>query len=350
MNPRTRRAVTVLRAIVHEIRTERISFMAGSIAYHAFVSLLPLLLLVLAVVSAIGQPGIEQGIISLARATLTPGAGDVLVGELQSTSPGVSVLGLLILVWGTLRIFRGLDTAFSDIYESEARNTFVDQLRDGIVVFVCVAAALLVAARLDQALAFEGTAGWVAGRFVLVVGLALAFLPMYYIFPDQPGMPVREVLPGVAFAAIGLTVFESAFRFYLAMGAGASSGNVLAGILVFLTWLYFSGFVLLIGVAVNAVLSNRSRDVNIRPVVGGVSPTGTRTDGRPAEPVDRETLVAAVRLLRTDLPASETVTVTVDGETVELPPPEQVSVDLRTSALPFVSDSVSMELRWSPDE
>jgi membrane protein len=350
MNQRTRRTITVVRAIVHEVRTERITFMAGSIAYHAFVSLLPLLLLVLAVVSAIGRPGIERGIIDLARATLTPGAADILVGELQTTSPGVSLLGLVVLIWGTLRIFRGLDTAFSDIYESEARNTLVDQVRDGLVVFVCVAAAILVSAVLDQALSFGGTAGWVAGRVVLVVGLGLAFLPMYYVFPDQEGMPVREVLPGVAFAAVGLTVFESAFRLYISTTADAASGDVLAGILVFLTWLYFSGLVLLVGVAINAVLSNRSRDVNIRPVIGGVPREGARADGHTAGTIDRATLVAAVEQLRADLPASETLTVTVDGETVELPPPEQVAVDLQTSMLPFVTDSVSLELRWSPEE
>jgi signal peptidase len=37
------------------------------------------------------------------------------------------VLGVVLLIWGTLRIFRGLDTAFSDIYESEAANPFTDQ-------------------------------------------------------------------------------------------------------------------------------------------------------------------------------------------------------------------------------
>ena len=350
MNQRARRTLTVVRAIVHEIRTERITFMAGSIAYHAFVSLLPLLLLVLAVVAAIDQPGIEQGILDLARATLTPGAADILVGELRSTSPGVSVLGLLVLVWGTLRIFRGLDTAFSDIYESEARNTLVDQFRDGLLVFVCVAAAIVVAALLEQLLPLGGTAGWIAGRGVLVVGLGLAFLPMYYVFPDQPGMPVREVLPGVAFAAVGLTVFESAFRLYVEFGSETASGDVLAGILVFLTWLYFSGLVILVGVAINAVLSNRSRDVNIRPVIAGVPREGRRTgDGTDRPAVDRDELVAAVERLRNDLASAETVTVTVDGDPIEVPPPEQVSVDLDTSVLPFVSDSVSIELRWSPE-
>ena len=352
MNPTVRRTVSVLRAIVHEIRTERITFMAGSIAYHAFVSLLPLLLLVLALVSALGRPGLERGIIDLARATLTPGAADALVAELRSTSTGVSLLGLVILVWGTLRIFRGLDTAFSDIYESEARNTLLDQFRDGLLVFACVAAALVVAALLERSLSFAGPGAWLVGRLVLVVGLALAFLPMYYVFPDQPGMAVREVLPGVAFAAVGLTLFESLFRLYVQFGGEASSGDVLAGILVFLTWLYFSGLVLLMGAAINAVLSNRSRDVNIRPVMGG-RPRRSGDDQRadpPTKQVDRDALVASVDRLRERLPAAEEVTVTTDGETETLPPPDQVSVDVDTSPLPFVSDAVRIECSWSPDD
>ncbi len=36
------RTEEVLRALVHEIRAERLTFMAGSIAYHAFLSILPL--------------------------------------------------------------------------------------------------------------------------------------------------------------------------------------------------------------------------------------------------------------------------------------------------------------------
>jgi|GEM_PF-208121 len=343
-----RRAVSVGRAIVHEIRTERITFMAGSIAYHAFVSLLPLLLLVLAVVAALDRPEIEQGIISLAAALLSPGAGDVLVAELRSTSPGVSLLGLVVLIWGTLRIFRGLDTAFSDIYETEAHNTLLDQFADGLVVLVCFAVAILVGAGLERVLTFDGTAGWVAGRAVLVVGLALAFFPMYYVFPDEPGMTVREVLPGVGFVAVGLTAFASLFRVYLEASGSAETGSVLGGVLVFLTWLYFSGLVVLVGVAINAVLSNRSRDVDIRPVLGG-QPRRADHDVTAAQSgVDRNALVAAIERLRGDLRAGDPVTVATGDDSVALPAPHEVVVDVEPSRLPFVSDVVSIELRWSP--
>lgn len=323
--------------------------MAGSIAYHAFVSLLPLLLLVLAVVAALDRPGIERGVVALAAALLSPGAGSVLVTELRSTSPGVSVLGLLVLLWGTLRIFRGLDTAFSDIYETEAHNTLVDQFRDGLLVLVCIGAALLVGAALERALSFDGTAGWVTGRVVLVVGLALAFLPMYYVFPDEPGITVREVIPGVGFAAAGLTAFASLFRLYLEAGGGASTGGVLGGVLVFLTWLYFSGLVVLVGVAVNAVLSNRSRDVDIRPVLGGKPRRASHDVEATATGVDRDALVTAIEQLRGDLRAGEAVTVTTGDDTVTLPSPDEVRVDVEPSRLPLLSAVVSIELRWSPD-
>jgi membrane protein len=349
MDRRLRRTLSVGRAIVHEIRTERITFMAGSIAYHAFVSLLPLLLLVLAVVAALDRPEIERGIIALAAALLSPGAGDVLVTELRSTSTGVSLLGLVVLIWGTLRIFRGLDTAFSDIYETEAHNTLVDQFADALVVLVCVAVAIVVGAGLERALAFDGTAGWAVGRVVLVAGLALAFLPMYYVFPDEPEMTVREVLPGVGFVAVGLTAFGSLFRIYLELSGSAESGSVLGGVLVFLTWLYFSGFVILVGVAINAVLSNRSRDVDIRPVLGGQPRRANHDVAARESSVDRDRLVAAIERLRGDLRAGGVVAVTTGDDTVTLPAPDEVVVDVEPSRLPFLSDVVSVELRWSPD-
>jgi len=349
MDRRVRRALTVGRAVVHELRAERVTFMAGSIAYHAFVSILPLLLLVLAAVSAVGQSGIERGIIDLTRAALTPGAAGALVAELQSTSTSVSLLGVAVLAWGTLRIFRGLDTAFSDIYESSAENTLLDQFVDGAVVFVCVAAVIVAAAVLNRTVQFDGPAGWLVGRLVQILAVAVALLPMYYVFPDEPDMLVREAVPGVALAAVGLTVLETVFRLYVQLRGDAGSGDVLAGVLVFLTWLYFSGLVILVGVAVNAVLGNRSHDVNIRPVVGGQPTDGEGRSGA-SRRIDAEALRRAVRDLETDLSDAERVTLTVDGEDVDLPPPDAVAVDAEESRLPFITDPVSLELRWSPDD
>jgi len=57
--------------VVHEIRAEKLTFMAGSIAYHAFISILPLLLLVLTLVQQLQNVALEDSVVSVMQAVLT---------------------------------------------------------------------------------------------------------------------------------------------------------------------------------------------------------------------------------------------------------------------------------------
>ncbi|ADB59158.1 ribonuclease BN [Haloterrigena turkmenica DSM 5511] len=355
MNVRRDRVETVLRAIVHELKVERVTFMAGSIAYNAFLSLLPLLLLLLTIISSVGDEGLERGLLSITRAALTPGAADVLVEELQTSTAGASLLGLAALLWGALRIFRSLDMAFSDIYESQAENTFLDQLRDGLVVLVSVAAVVAVVIVLESLggglEAVGGTAGWLLHRLLLVVATGVALVPMYYLFPDEPKITVVEVLPGVGVTAVGLVTAESAFRLYVEYGSTNAENGLLSGVIVLMTWLYVSGLVILVGAAVNAVLSNRSEDVSIEPVIGGVAleagsagatvPDGADGAARTVDPI------RTIGALEDRLPTASDVRIVVDGESVQVPPPDRVDGDRETSAIPFVDDSVGVGLRWN---
>lgn len=345
MDQRRDRVERVLRAIVHEIRVERITFMAGSIAYHAFVSLLPLLLVLLAAVSALGGQQLEEGLVTVTRAAFTPGAAEVLVSELDDASVEASALGIAVLVWGALRIFRTLDAAFSDIYETQSENTFANQLVDGILVFASISAVVVAAIAIEATLSpsTETTFGWIAQRIGLVVAIVAALVPMYYRFPDEPDMTVLEVVPGVTVTAVGLVVFESLFRFYLEYSSTAAEGQFLSSILVFLTWLYFSSLLLLVGVAVNAVLTNRSHDVNIEPVIGGVP---FENGALKAEPGETEDPSDAVERLEERLPTTSEVTVIVDGESVTLPAPDSVDAETGSSVLPGIDDGTRIELRW----
>jgi membrane protein len=273
------RLLTVLRAIVHEARTERLTFMAGSIAYSAFVSLLPLLLLLVTAVSAIGDTQLETALLSVTTDAVTPEAGKLLVNDVRAASIEVSVLGIGILVWGALRIFRSLDAAFSDIYETTDRNTLADRVLDSAIVLcslvLLVLLTLLVTHQVAPAVGTFGS--WFGQQLVLVCGLSLALLPMYLLFPDEPEMLVREAVPGTVCAAVGLVGAKLLFQWYLAFSVTAQRESIVASILVLLTWLYASGFVILFGAAVNAVLSNRSADVHIRPVIGGADTTPETT-------------------------------------------------------------------------
>jgi membrane protein len=331
------RVLTVLRAIVHEVRTENLTFMAGSIAYHAFLSLLPLLVLVLAALSALGDRTLVEAFLRLMESVLSVGAGDAVFDELASArgSLSASIVGGAVLVWGTLRIFRGLDQAFSDIYESEAANTFVDQLGDGVVVLGTFAVAILGGVVVNSVFPATGDPLLsLVRRLLFVGGLALTFFPMYYIFPDAD-VTVWEVVPGVLVAAVGLTLFESLFQFYLQF-RDPTGGSVVTGVVLLLTWLYFSGLVILLGAAVNAVLGNRSADVDIEPVFGGVAPSD--------KAAREERLVDSLRLVEERLDGRADLRLRVGGDEVVLEPPSRVAVDV--SGEGDVPEEVTLVVGW----
>lgn len=348
MRQTPRRAWRLLRAVAYEASEENLTFMAGSLAYHAFVSMLPLLLLVLGVVSTVGDSSIEAGYIALTRAILTPGAGDLLVAELRraSASRGVSVIGIAFLLWGTLRIFWGLDTAFSVIYGSEAENTISDHLADGLLVLVTIALAILVAAVVEAEIALRavGPLGWATHRLGLIVGLSVVLLPMYYVFPDRDDMRVREIVPGVVTVSVGLTALESLVSLYVAVGGHSPTRNIVVAFLVFLTWLYLSGFVVLLGAVVNVVLADRSRRVDVRPFVGELLP-----DASESAP-DRGEFRSAIDRLDQHPELAEEVVFRFDGSEASLPPPGVISVHRGESLLIPGDGPIRVELCWSSEQ
>lgn len=348
MPNRTERTVSLLRAVVYQIQADNLTFMASSLAYHAFVSLLPLLLLFIAVISTMGDSTLERGLFEFTSAILSTGANDMLVAELRraSASAGVSLISVGFLIWGMFRIFWGLDTAFSVIYNSESENTFVDHVVDGAIVLVTVAIAVLAAVTIEAKMTSltGGFPGWIFQRVLLFVGLSLTFLPMFYVFPDQRNLSLLEILPGVLIATVGLTVLESLFDLYLTIGSQSPDQNVILAVLVLLTWLYFSSLVILIGAVVNVVTSNRSRKVNVRPVVGGPSFEESET------PPVRTELVSTLERLDTGLGGGNNLVVRGDDGDASLPTPDVVIVDSGKSDTLLESGPVGLELYWFPRE
>jgi len=341
MGERVDRTEEVLRAIVYEARVEKLTFMAGSIAYHAFLSILPLVLLVLTIVQRTQNVAMQDSVVAIVQSVLTEESSQLIQQGLTEADASVSVLGLAFLVWGALRIFRGLDTAFSDIYETGANNSFGDQLADGLLMLVTVALAIVGVSLVGSlvSVAATGAVGALFRAIATAVGLFVVFYPMYYVFPDTSVTAV-EVVPGTAFAAVGVTVAQVLFTTLKSGGAGT---NIVASILVLLTWLYIVGLIVLLGAVVNAVLSNRSDDVDIAPIVGGIEAATAGTAD-----VGRAQLLEELDDLAAELPESESVTLTVGSESVTVAPPGAATVD-RESSVFGLDDSVSLTLRWWPE-
>ncbi|WP_227380980.1 YihY/virulence factor BrkB family protein [Haladaptatus halobius] len=256
MSPSVQNGITVAQSVRTEIQEKQVTFLAGSIAYHAFISLLPLLLLAFLVFAAIGSNNLQTQVITFAR-SLSPAIGELAKTTLASEQgrASASIVGILTLMWGALKLFRGLDTAFSEIYAAEIDESILDQVRDGLIVLFAIGFAVVATIIAGTLLALFPAVPFIEllNPIVLIMALTIAFFPMYYLFPGVETTP-RGVLPGTIFAAVGWTALQGLFQIYVQV-VGSSASGILGAVLLLVTWLYFSGLVLLIGAVLNAVLA-----------------------------------------------------------------------------------------------
>jgi len=251
------RAVSVGRAVVRTVREEEVSFLAAGIAYYMFVSLLPLLLLTLVVGTLAGGEAFAERIVAAAGDVLSPTASTLLEDALTSGAGrgGATVLGVGVTLWSALKVFRGLDTAFGRVYGTDGPDSILGELVDGLAALGGISIALV-------GLGVIGALGTVLGVQVALGGLALvpvlavAFLPLYYLFPDQE-MTIREAVPGAVFAGVGWTLLGTGFNVYASQADSYQVYGVIGAVLLLVTWFYFAGQVLLVGAAVNAALVDR---------------------------------------------------------------------------------------------
>jgi membrane protein len=266
----TRARVTSFgRTFVGEVQDKEITFIAASLAYYAFVSLIPLILLLLVAVSVTGGQEMANDIAETAGSALSPSGQGLVTDAItnQNGAAGATIVSLLALVWSALKMFRGMDTAFSRAYGREPPG-IVGQLKNGLVTLVAVVLGIVITVGVGAAIALSPvdvvvagvSAIAVVGTLATLLGLALTLLPLYYFLPGN-GVAVREAVPGAVFTAVGWTVLQIAFRFYAARAGNYEAYGVIGAALLLVTLLYFAGMVLLLGVVLNAVLAGRASGV-----------------------------------------------------------------------------------------
>jgi len=254
------------RRIVDTAIDRQVTFLAAAIAYYAFVSLIPSLLLLVVVASIVFGETIASQLVAETREFLTPAGAEAISTAISSAGgrTGASVLGLGILVWSTLKVFRGLDTAFVSLYGVENQPEFLRQLADAASVVFAVGVGIGVMVVVGTFVAAADAIPFVGAVSILALPLFLTavFLPMYYLLP-QPRIAVREALPGAVFAAVGWTLLQAGFQVYAASAGQYQLYGVIGGILLLVTWLYIAAIIVVVGGVVNVVLADRTPPASV---------------------------------------------------------------------------------------
>jgi len=259
--------VPLVKKTVKEIGDDRIPSLAAETAYYFFFSLFPLLLFLTPLLGLVGNG--QQLMESMLGRFSTTMPADTLallrrvLGEIITSSgnAGIMSIGVLLAGWSGSSIFGSLMDALNIAYDaSETRPWWKKQLlRIGVLL---VAGAIMLLATfifLDG----ERVTRWVAATLgfgdagitawnVLQVVLAIALLVAVgaVLFKFLPNVQQRwtHVIVASTITTILWIAATLLFRVYVQhFGSYNKTYGTIGGVIVLLTWMYYSMFVVLVG-------------------------------------------------------------------------------------------------------
>ena len=263
---RSHAAAAVPVAVLKKFTDDRASSLAALMAYYAFFSLFPLMLVFVSVLGFVleGDPSLQADIVdsTLARIPVIGAQLDDEVAPLTGSTLGLAV-GLAGALWAGLGVTLALGRAFQEIWDLPRlyQRGPIRARVYGVAVLV-VLGALLIGSTLLSGLAIGGGIGPAAERLgalsVSLIVNAAAFLAVFGLLTQRP-FRIRELLPGVTLAAVGSLILQSVGGWYVdrtVTGAGDTYGTF-ALVIGLLSWFWLGSHLLLLAAEVNVVLHRR---------------------------------------------------------------------------------------------
>lgn len=270
-------AKALVLTMIDRLRTHHTTMIAGSLAYYAFLAMIPAAIAGISIYGLIFDPtDVAEQIESLAD-VLPEDAASVIATQLeaivsapQSGLGFASVIGLLLVIWSASAATKSLIVGINIAYgERETRNFAILRgmgvlLALALIIFVLSAVALvtfLPGLLADAGLGDAGARAMSLGRWPAIFVVVIAGLGLLYkLAPNRPANRTPWFSWGAFTGAVLWTVVTVGFSIY-ANSFGRGNFNetygTLAGVIVLLLWFFLSGLSILLGAEVNDELEER---------------------------------------------------------------------------------------------
>ncbi|AWW73189.1 hypothetical protein CD351_01975 [Erythrobacter sp. KY5] len=236
--------------------------LAAGVTYYAFLSFVPLLAAIFLTYGLLADPSLVAENTRDLAATLPPSAAE-LVGdqleEITSDRSGASGLGLLVAIalsiFGARVAAGSIITALNVAFDaSESRGLIKANLLALCITIGAMVAFGLIAVLTTLAGTVISDAGGAGASLAiaLLAGLGGSILA-YRIVPNVDDVSTSEALRGAIPFAIGWVTASAGFAWYASnFGNYNATYGSLGAVVVFLTWLYLSAYLLLLGAHIAA--------------------------------------------------------------------------------------------------
>ncbi|MEV2252720.1 YihY/virulence factor BrkB family protein [Streptomyces sp. NPDC050147] len=276
----------VIKGVVREFKDDELTDRAAALTYYGVLSLFPMLLVLVSLLGVVGKSAIDKLLKNVEK--LAPGAARDIISDAVRQLEGqggvgslMAVLGLVLAVWASSGYVGAFIRTANAVYDMpEGRPVWkVLPVRVGVTVvllILAVASALIVVftgglARTAGSALGVGDAGltvWSIAKWpVLVVLVTVMIALLFWATPNVKGRGFKWITPGSVLALVIWLIASAGFAFYVSnFSSYNKTYGALAGVIIFLVWLWISNIAILLGLQFDAEMSRQ------RAIAGGLPP------------------------------------------------------------------------------
>jgi membrane protein len=274
-----------------EFNKDRVMSVAAGVTYYALLALFPAIAALVSIYGLFADPGTIQDHLNTLSGVLPSGALDIIreqVTRIASQGGGTLgfgfVFGLGLSLWSSNAGMKAIFDALNIVYGEDEKRSFIKlnllslSFTLGAIAFILIALAGIIV--LPIVLNFIGLGSgteWLVSLArwpILLIGVIFGLSLIYRFGPSRDKAEWRWVTPGGIVAAVLWLAVSMLFSWYVAnFGSYNETYGSLGAVIGFMTWIWLSTIVVLLGAEINAEMEHQTAKDTTE---GTHQPMGTR--------------------------------------------------------------------------
>lgn len=258
------------------ITADHMSVVSAGVAFFGLLAIFPAAVALISIAGVLLDPSDVATQLKEIVAILPQNAAEIIRDQVLQVTGGdegatglAAIISLMLALYGATKGMMTLMEGMTIAYNEEETRGFVALYATGIALTLFIIAGLLVSLGamivLPNVIGFLGLSEgletailwlqWPFLAFFAILGLAV----LYRFGPSRPPARWRWISPGAVAATALWLVGTVAFSIYTQnFGSYNETYGTLGGVIILLTWLWLSAFIVLLGAKLNAEIENQS--------------------------------------------------------------------------------------------
>jgi membrane protein len=271
--------MAVLKRTIREFKADNLTDWAAALTYYGVLSIFPMLIAIVSILGLVGKSATQPLLDNLGKVAPGP-ANEIFTNAIENIQKNQGAAGIALIIsvalalWSASGYVAAFMRASNAIYDVEEGRPIwkTAPVRFGVtlalVVLLLIAAVIVVftGGLAQQAGNLIGLGSsfldvWAIAKWpVLLLIVSFMFALLYWASPNAKTGGFKWVTAGGIVGVVIWVLASAAFAFYVAnFSSYDKTYGALAGVIIFLVWLWVSNVAILLGAEFNAELERGRR-------------------------------------------------------------------------------------------